>query len=52
MANGYARLNEAAKHGFKKAVIPKANLPKEAVKGLDIRAVSTVSEALDAFGYF
>lgn len=52
VANGYARLNEAAKHGFKKAVIPKANAPKETVKGLEISAVSTVSEALDAFGYF
>jgi len=51
VANGFARLNEAAKHGFKKAVIPKANAPKEAVNGLTISAVSTVSEALDAFGY-
>jgi len=52
VANGYARLNEAAKHGFKKAVIPKANAPKETIEGLTISAVSTVSEALDAFGYF
>jgi len=52
VANGYARLNEAAKHGFKKAVIPKANAPKELIKGLEISAVSTVSEALDAFAYF
>jgi len=52
VANGYARLNEAVKHGFKRAVIPKANAPKEAVKGLDICAVSTVSEALDVFGEF
>lgn len=52
VANGYARLNEAAKHGFKKAVIPKANAPKEAINGLTISAVSTVTEALDAFGYF
>jgi len=51
VANGFARLNEAAKHGFKKAVIPKANAPKEAINGLTISAVSTVSEALDAFGY-
>lgn len=48
VANGYARLNEAAKHGFKKAVIPKANAPKELIKGLTVNAVSTVSEALDA----
>lgn len=47
VANGYARLNEAAKHGFKKAVIPKANAPKALIKGLSISTVSTVSEALD-----
>ncbi len=50
VANGYARLNEAVKHGFKHAVIPKKNNPQSPVKGLSIRAVSTVSEALDAIG--
>lgn len=49
VTNGYARLNEAAKHGFKKAVIPKANAPKVPVKGLKVCAVSTVVEALDEF---
>lgn len=47
VANGHARLNDAAKHGFKKAVIPKANAPKKSVEGLTIYAVSTLSEALD-----
>ncbi len=47
VANGHARLNDAAKHGFKKAVIPKANAPKKAITGLEIHAVSTLSEALD-----
>ncbi|MFA5922050.1 MAG: DNA repair protein RadA [Methylococcaceae bacterium] len=47
VANGHARLNDAAKHGFKKAVIPKANAPKTPIKGLEIHAVSTLSEALD-----
>lgn len=50
VANGFARLNEAAKHGFKKAVIPKANAPKTPIKGLSVYAVSTVSEALEAIG--
>lgn len=49
VANGFARLNEAAKHGFKKAVIPKANKPKTTVRGLQINAVSTVLEALTVF---
>ncbi len=47
VANGHARLNDAAKHGFKKAVIPKANAPKTPIKGLEIHGVSTLSEALD-----
>lgn len=46
VANGYARLNDAAKHGFKKAIIPKANAPKKAIEGLEIYPVSTLSEAL------
>ncbi|MEO1880096.1 MAG: DNA repair protein RadA [Methylococcales bacterium] len=46
VANGFARLNEAEKHGFKQAVIPKANAPKTKMKGLKIIAVSTVQEAL------
>lgn len=47
VANGHARLNDAAKHGFKKAVIPKANAPKKAITGLEIHGVSNLSEALD-----
>ena len=47
VANGHARLNEAAKHGFKRAVVPKSNAPKKAIEGLTISSVSTVSEALE-----
>ncbi len=47
VANGYARLNDAAKHGFTKAVIPKANAPKQPIEGLQIYAVATLSEALE-----
>jgi DNA repair protein RadA/Sms len=47
VANGLVRLNDAAKHGFKKAVIPKGNAPKKTIEGLQIQAVSTLSEALD-----
>ena len=52
VANGHARLSDAAKHGFKKAIIPKANQPKTAIKGLTIRGVSTVVEALDLLAEF
>ena len=47
VANGHARLNDAAKHGFKKAVIPKGNVPKNRIDGLQIIGVSTISEALE-----
>ena len=50
VANGHARLNDAAKHGFKKAIIPKANVPKTPIKGLEIHGVSSLSEALDILG--
>ena len=48
VANGYARLNDAAKHGFKKAIIPKANAPKKAIAGLQIFPVASLTEALTA----
>lgn len=47
VANGQARLNEVAKHGFKKAVVPKANIPREPITGLKIIGVKTVQEALE-----
>jgi len=47
--NGQERLREAAKHGFKTAIIPKANLPRkgETIDGLTIIAVQRVSELVD-----
>jgi DNA repair protein RadA/Sms len=50
VANGHARLNDAAKHGFKKAIIPKANAPKKPIPGLTIYPVSNLAEALDVLG--
>ncbi len=47
VANGHARLNDAAKHGFKKAIIPKANAPKKPIPGLTIYPVANLGEALD-----
>jgi len=46
--NGPDRLREAAKHGFKQAVVPKANVPKGGVDGLKIQPVLTLREAIDA----
>ncbi len=47
--NGQERLREAAKHGFKTAIIAKANMPRkgEPIEGLDIIAVQRVSELIE-----
>jgi DNA repair protein RadA/Sms len=46
--NGPDRLREAAKHGLKQAIAPKANVPKGGVQGLHIKPVLSLAEALDA----
>jgi DNA repair protein RadA/Sms len=45
--NGQERLQEAAKHGFKRAIVPRANLPKGSIDGLEIVAVDRLSDVLD-----
>jgi DNA repair protein RadA/Sms len=45
---GQDRLKEAAKHGFKRAIVPKANVPKTGVKGMEIIAVDKLLQALEA----
>lgn len=44
--SGHERLKEAVKHGFKRAIVPKANVPKGGVEGLEITVVQRLSEAL------
>ena len=46
--NGTERIIEAAKHGFKRAFVPKANAPKQAINGMKVVPVARLSEALDA----
>lgn len=46
--SGQERLREAAKHGFTRAIVPKANVPKGKIEGLEIIPVSKISQALDA----
>ena len=43
---GQDRLREAAKLGFEKALIPKANLPKAKIAGLEILAVERIDQAV------
>lgn len=50
--NGEERLQEAAKHGFKKAIIPHANMPRhktssKALSEMDIIAVQRITDLLD-----
>ena len=44
--NGIERLKEAEKHGFKKAIVPKANLSKQFSSNMEIFPVTTLSEAI------
>jgi DNA repair protein RadA/Sms len=46
---GEERLREAAKHGFKRAVVPEANVPKRALEGMEVLGVSRLRDALEAF---
>ena len=46
--NGTDRITEAAKHGFKRAIVPKANMPKQKIPGIEIVPVGRLSEALEA----
>ena len=45
---GQERLNEAAKHGFARAIVASANAPKRVVAGIEVVGVTTLSEALEA----
>jgi DNA repair protein RadA/Sms len=46
---GQERLKEAAKLGFTRAVIPRANKPKQAIAGMEIVAVERLEEAVANF---
>lgn len=46
---GQERLREAAKQGFKYAIIPQANTPKEPIGEMQLFAVNTLVEAIDRF---
>lgn len=44
--SGQERLREAAKHGFKQAIVPKSNLPKQPIPELELIGVEKLSEVL------
>lgn len=43
---GQDRLKEAQKLGFTRAIIPKANMPKQGIEGMEIFPVERVDQAL------
>jgi DNA repair protein RadA/Sms len=45
--NGGDRINEAAKHGFKRAIVPIANVPKNPPAGMQVQGVKNIAEALE-----
>jgi DNA repair protein RadA/Sms len=45
---GEERLREAAKHGFKFALVPEANVPRRHPDGMIVRGVARLNQALDS----
>ena len=46
--NGQERLREAAKHGFRRAIIPAANAPRQSIREMEVVPVKKVADALAA----
>lgn len=46
--SGQERLKEAAKHGFRRAIIPKGNAPRQMPRDMDVVLVERLEQALDA----
>ncbi|MEO8401326.1 MAG: DNA repair protein RadA [Gammaproteobacteria bacterium] len=47
--SGQERLREAAKHGFKQAIVPHGNAPKGTVDGMKVFGAQTLQEAVEYF---
>jgi DNA repair protein RadA/Sms len=45
---GQERLREAAKLGFRRALVPRANAPKQPVAGIEVIALERLADALGA----
>ena len=45
--SGQERLKEAIKHGFKRALIPKANAPKTTPPGIEVITIERIHEIFD-----
>jgi DNA repair protein RadA/Sms len=47
--SGQERLQEAYKHGFKRAIVPSANAPKKEMIGFEVISVQTLADVLRVF---
>jgi DNA repair protein RadA/Sms len=47
---GEERLREAAKHGFRRAIVPLANVPRQPPDGIAVKGCAKVTDAIDALG--
>jgi DNA repair protein RadA/Sms len=45
--NGPERLREAAKHGYRRALVPRQNIPKGGIDGMEVVALSRLQDVLD-----
>jgi DNA repair protein RadA/Sms len=46
--SGQERIQEAAKHGFKRAIVPRGNMPKQPIEVMEVIAVQKLAAALEA----
>ena len=52
VTSGQERISEAAKHGFKRAIVPFANKPKSAVENMEVFTVKKLADALAILNNF
>lgn len=45
--SGQERIKEAAKHGFKRAIVPKGNMPRQKIDGMEVIGVDKLQQALE-----
>lgn len=48
VTNGQERLRELSKHGFRRAIVPRANQPRESMDGVEVVTVSRLGDAVNA----
>jgi DNA repair protein RadA/Sms len=47
VAYGEERLREAAKQGFRQALVPRDNAPRRVIEGLEVRGIARLAEAVE-----